>query len=176
MHIIIALISAVAGLIWAINSLERSGFRLSSLNPFHWHRRTQWRKKYQENPLYNLSEPMDLAAVLLIGVAKLEGEISREQKKDILEIFNQEFCLNDEDAGSLFSSSAFLLQNESNFIANIDKVLVKSKGEFSTEQIESTLSLVERVASTDSNTSEIQKKLINSIRDILKPASPTNNK
>ena len=33
MHIVIAAITAVAGLIWALNSLQRSGFNVSALNP-----------------------------------------------------------------------------------------------------------------------------------------------
>lgn len=176
MHIVIGLISALAGLIWAFNSLERSGFRLSSLNPFYWFRRNQWKKQYQENPLYNLTEPMDLASILLIGVAKLEGELSREQKKDILNIFHEEFSLNHEDSSSLFSSSSFLLQNENNFIANIGKVLDKSKQKFSAEQAESTIKLVERIASLESEPSKMQKEFISSVNIILNSNSSANEK
>ena len=34
MHIVIAVITAIAGLFWALNALQRSGFQFSSLNPF----------------------------------------------------------------------------------------------------------------------------------------------
>ena len=49
-HIVIGVLSAVAGLIWAMVALQRSGLDLNALNPFLWHRRSQWKKKYGENP------------------------------------------------------------------------------------------------------------------------------
>lgn len=39
MHIIIGVITAIAGLLWALNRLNESGFNLNSLNPFLWARR-----------------------------------------------------------------------------------------------------------------------------------------
>ena len=162
MHIIIGLITAIAGLIWALNSLERSGFRWSSINPFYWHRRNKWKKQYQESPLYALSEPMEVAAVVMLGVAKLEGEISREQKKEILKIFNSEFNLDEKSSSDLFASTSYLLQSENNFLKNIDKVLARSKDSFSEEQAESTIALAERIAKLDSNISHTQQELLNS--------------
>ena len=38
MHIILSVITALGGLIWAIVALQRSGFDINSLNPFLWHR------------------------------------------------------------------------------------------------------------------------------------------
>ena len=57
---LIALLGAIAGLIWAINSLEKAGL---SLNPFTWWRRFQWRQKHGVKPLYNLRDPAEVAAV-----------------------------------------------------------------------------------------------------------------
>ena len=45
MHIILSVITALGGLIWAIVALQRSGFDINSLNPFLWHRHNQWREK-----------------------------------------------------------------------------------------------------------------------------------
>jgi len=167
MHIIIGLITAVAGLFWALNSLERSGFRLSSLNPFHWHRRTQWKKQYAENPLYSIDNPMESAAAVLIGIAKLEGEISREQKQEILSIFSEEFSLGEEEAKSLFASTSFLLQSETNFIQNIDKIFSQSKGQFSGEQVDSTVSLLKRIAGLDSDVSKQQSEVIDLVSAVF---------
>ena len=36
---LIAAITAIAGLLWALNALQRSGFQFSSLNPFLAYRR-----------------------------------------------------------------------------------------------------------------------------------------
>jgi uncharacterized tellurite resistance protein B-like protein len=175
MHIIIGILTALGGLLWAINSLQRSGFRLSSINPFYWHRRNQWRKKYSENPLYSLENPMEVAAALLLGVAKLEGEISREQKSRILSVFTEKFGLSSNQAQELFSSTAFMLQSENNFVKNIDKVVKPSREKFSKQQVESTLELAKEVASMDSPPTELQVNLINKIAQIFAIQESNNN-
>ena len=101
MHIVISVITALGGLIWALIALQKSGFDVSVLNPFLWHRRSLWRKKYDTKPIYKLSEPVDVAALLLLGVAKCEGEISSEQKQKILSIFAHDLHLGADDANDL---------------------------------------------------------------------------
>lgn len=176
MHILIGIITAVAGLFWALNSLQQSGFRLSSLNPFHWHRRNQWKKQYAQSPLYMLENPMDAAAAILLGIAKLEGEISREQKSEILQIFSNEFNLDASQAQDLFASTSYLLQTEHNFIQNVDKVLSSSCDKFSSEQADSTLELLIRIAKIESDISAEQYELIDSVTKILKPLATQQGK
>ena len=91
MHIVLSIITALAGLAWALSSLQKSGFDIQALNPFLWHRRNAWRKKHDTKPIYKLSEPIDVAAILLLGVAKCEGEVSAEQKNKLVEIFQKDF-------------------------------------------------------------------------------------
>jgi tellurite resistance protein len=176
MHIIIGIITALAGLFWALNSLQQSGFRLSSLNPFHWHRKNQWKKKYAQNPLYMLDNPMDAAAAVLLGIAKLEGEISREHKSEMLEIYSKEFNLDSDKAKDLFASTSYLLQSENNFLKNVDKVLSSSKEKFSSEQADSTLGLLIRIAKIESDISAEQYELIDSVTKILKPLATQQGK
>ena len=45
MHILIAAITAIGGLIWALYRLQNSGFDLNAFNPFYWARRREWEKK-----------------------------------------------------------------------------------------------------------------------------------
>ncbi len=176
MHIIIGLITAVAGLVWAMNSLQQSGFRLSSLNPFHWHRRNQWKKQYAQNPLYNLDNPMEAAAAVLLGIAKLEGEISREQKNEILSIFSTEFKLDQEKAKELFSATSYLLQSENNFIKNVDKVFSVSLDKMSLEQAQSIIELMMKIATFESDLSSEQKQLIDSVTKLLAPKNQSSQK
>ena len=67
MHIVLGVLSAVAGLIWAIVALQRSGFDPASLNPFLWYRRSQWRKK--ERTADSLREIDDLPSPSRLSVA-----------------------------------------------------------------------------------------------------------
>ena len=112
---------------------------------------------------------MEVAASLMLGMAKLEGEISREQKNEILEMFSNEFSLEPNKAKDLFSSTSYLLQSENNFIKNIGKILSPSKDKFSSEQAESTISLITRIAHIDSEISPIQETLLKSVKQTFKP-------
>lgn len=171
MHIVIGIITALASLVWALNNLQRSGFNLSSFNPLHWYRRNQWRKKYQESPLYCLDEPMDAVAAILLGMAKLEGEMSREHKRAILSIFSEEFNLGAEKAKALFASTSYLLQPENNVIKNAGKVLLPSIERFSSSQADSTIALMTRVAKIENDISTEQHQLISAVKKILVSAN-----
>jgi uncharacterized tellurite resistance protein B-like protein len=176
MHIIIGIITALAGLLWALNSVQRSGFDLNSLNPLFWYRRRQWNKRYGQNPLYTIDAPLEVAAVLLLGIAKLEGDISKEHKLAILKIFSNEFGLGADDASELFASSSFLLQKELDLVKNVGKVLHNSIDKFTPVQIKSTLELMQTIASIESAATKEQQKLIQSVEEILSPPRKENSK
>ena len=105
MHIVIAVITALAGLIWALNALQRGGFDFNSLNPFLAYRRWQWRSTYGGKAIYKLERPMDVAAVLLLGVAKADGEITSDQKRLLLEMFQSEFNISRDEESDLLLAS-----------------------------------------------------------------------
>jgi hypothetical protein len=70
MHIFIGLLTAVAGLFWAINAMKQSG-AWDSLNPFLWKRSRHWQTKYHSNPLYNITKPLEAAGLLMLGCCAL---------------------------------------------------------------------------------------------------------
>jgi hypothetical protein len=160
MHIVLAVLSAVGGLIWALVALQRSGFNPDSLNPFLWLRRSRWRKQYGTHPLHRLADPMDVAAVLILGAAKCEGEISAEQKRAIQQIFVQEFKLDENTAADLLLASAHLIRDEVYLVDRLEKILDCSSKTFSPEQAGSMLSLMTRVATLESACNSEQRKLI----------------
>ena len=160
MHIVIGLITAIGGLIWALVALQRAGISLASLDPFAWYRRMQWQKKYADKPLYCLNEPVDVAAVLLLGVAKCEGEISAEQKRELLRIYETELKLSADEAADLLVASSHLTRNEVYLVDNLPRILERSKDRFSGAQVQSLLSLMERVAGLEGPANEEQRKLI----------------
>lgn len=160
MHIVLGVLSGVAGLIWAMVALQRSGFNPATLNPFLWYRRSQWRKRYGTHPLYTLEEPMDVAAVLILGTAKCEGEISAEQKHAILQIFSTEFKLNGDDAADLLLASSHLIRNEVYLLDRLEHILERSSKRFNPEQAGSLLSLMTRTGTLESELNEEQHKLI----------------
>ena len=160
MHVVIGILTALAGLIWALVALQRAGINLNSFNPFLWHRRRQWQKLYAEKPLYTLDKPLDVTAMLLLGVAKCEGEISAEQKAALLDIFQREFHLGPDEAADLLLASAHLIRNEIYLVDNLDKILQSSNERFTDAQIASLTALMQRVARLEGAPNQEQERLV----------------
>ncbi len=161
MHIIIAVITALAGLIWALNSLQRSGFNLNALNPFLAYRRWQWRRTYGGRPIYKLDRPIDVAAVLLLGIAKADGAITSDQKKTLLEMFQSEFDISRDEASDLLLASSHLIRDEIYIVDHLDKILERSAERFEPEAVASLLAMMRRLAAMDGSINSEQEKLIN---------------
>jgi hypothetical protein len=160
MHIVLGVLSAVAGLVWALVALQRSGFDPASLNPFLWYRRAQWRKRYGTRPIFNLDDPMDVAAVLILGTAKCEGEISTEQKRAVQSIFETEFNLDRDTAADLLLASSHLIRDEIYLVDSLDKILEKSSRRFTAAQARSLLAMMQQVGTIESGLNEEQRKLV----------------
>jgi uncharacterized tellurite resistance protein B-like protein len=157
---IIAAITALAGLLWALNSLQRSGFQFSSLNPFLAYRRWQWRKTYGGRPIYKLDRPMDVAAVLLLGIAKADGDITSDQKRELQSLFQSEFELSRDQAADLLLASSHLIRDEIYIVDHLDKILERSAERFEASAIGSLLGMMRKIALLDGSINGEQQKLI----------------
>ena len=160
MHIVLAAITALAGLLWALNSLQRSGFSFSSLNPFLAYRRWQWRKTYGGRPIYKLERPMEVAAVLLLGVAKADGDITSDQKRELQALFQSEFDLSRDEAADLLLASSYLIRDEIYIVDHLDKILERSSQRFEPAAVGSLLGMMRRIAVLDGPINAEQQKLI----------------
>ena len=65
---------------------------------------------------------MDVAAVLILGTVKCEGEISAEQKRAIKAIFEQYFKLDGDAAADLLLASAHLIRDEIYLVDKLDRI------------------------------------------------------
>ncbi|NRB80088.1 MAG: phenylacetic acid degradation protein [Saccharospirillaceae bacterium] len=167
MHIIIGIITAIASLAWALNSLQRSGFSISSLNPFNFMRKRRWQKKFATKPLYQLTHPMDAASVILIGTIKQEGDISKQQKEKIINIFEQEFKMSKNEATSLFVGSIHLIKDEIDFVVCIKNILLPCKNAFSSSQTDSFIQLLGQVSKIEGDILPIQQQIIDEVKRAL---------
>jgi len=149
MHIIIAVITAIAGLIWALNSLQRSGFDLNSLNPFYWMRRKRWAEK-QINPLYAVDTPRELVALLMFAVQRQSGDPTEEQKANMLGLFQSELKFDAKSAGEMYLLASHLLSTDLNYMHKVPELTAPGFQTISQEQLSSVYGLVERVATFSS--------------------------
>lgn len=154
-----------------LSRLADAGIDLGGLNPFLWRRRRAWRQKFEANPLFGLEQPMDVAAVLAVGVAKADGDMSTQQKQTLLERFQQTFNIDARTAEDLLSSSAHLAGDGRILRDQVHDVVARSKEQFTDSQIDSTLSLLEEIAAVE-GASDRQREMISNVDDSLR-SQPT---
>jgi len=150
-----------------VNSLQNSGFDLNSLNPFAWARRRKWEKLYGTKAIHNLARPIEAAAILIVGLVREEGEISKEQKETIVTIFEEEFALTRQQSIDVFGSSVFMLKDEINFDQSVKKVLEPCKTKFTSQQTESLITILERISTLEGSPTDSQLRIKEVVRQEL---------
>lgn len=165
MHIAIAFISSVVALLWALYRLEEMGFSLGGLNPFHWRRRRAWRKKYEADPIYALEDPMEVAAAIVVAIARLDGDISAGQKAAAIAEFSKAFSLDSKAALQLFGAASHVLGQPQVIDKQIAGLLERHRNLFTAEQIESLLAMMSAVASADGALSTEQTRFLEEFRN-----------
>lgn len=162
MHIIIGLITAIAGLAWALNSLQNAGVNLNAFNPFFWMRRRKWERKLGTKPMHALTDSMDVAALLVVAVAKEHGDITRESKLEILTMFEREFGVKRNKAIEMYSSSTYLMQDALNISEEVRHIIKPSKENFTSNHIAKLIKLLNEAASLEGIT-DGQRAIIKSV-------------
>ena len=166
MHVLIAFLTALASVLYA---LDRLGVDIGWLNPWSWGRRRKWRKLYGGNPAFSIEKPLEAAALLITAAAKIDGDISLEEKSELLRIFQDDLKQNPSQSASLLGSSTFLLGSGNEVFQRPQDVLAPSLKKFSSEQRASLLELLRRIASVGGSPSEVQLRFISGIEALLSP-------
>ena len=168
MRIILGLLTTLVTILYL---LDRMGIDLGGLNPFYWRRRRAWAAQYEGDPVYSVEEPMLAAALLVAGVAKLDGDLSAEQKSRIRSSFESVFSLDTNAAGELLGSAAHLLGGPQVIDTQLDGVSEKHKQRFSADQAESIIQMIDEVVATDGEPTPKQRDYIARIRSLYSPST-----
>lgn len=161
MHIILGLLTAIVTILYL---LDRMGIDLGGMNPFYWRRRRAWAKKYEGDPIYAVEDPIEVAALLVLGAARIDGDLSAEQKRVAQEQFQNEFSMDPREATQLLASAAHLLGAPQVIDTQLEGVTEKNKGRFSREQAESMLQMMVKVASADGDPTQRQTDYLDSVK------------
>ncbi|WP_049722967.1 hypothetical protein [Gilvimarinus polysaccharolyticus] len=163
MHILIAIITAVGGLVWALVRLQNSGIDLSSFNPFFWARRRSWEKKHGTKPIHTIDDPMEAASVLVVAMAELKAPLTKEAKNSVLNSFVDEFKIDAKTATEMYTSSAYLLADVVNIAAEVKHILALTLSEFQERHIASLSSMLNLAATVEGSPSDEQQSLLKAV-------------
>lgn len=164
MHIIIGFLGSLVTIFYL---LDRLGVDIGGLNPFYWYRRHAFAKKFGADPVFSIEDPLQIASLLVIGVAKLDGDLTAEQKHIAQGQFEASFSMDSQASSELFGSAAHLLAAPQLLETQLQKLASKNKDRFSRDQAESMLEMMARVAAAGGKPSEKQSRFIESVRSQL---------
>lgn len=160
MHIILGVLGAIVTILILINRLSDNGVDIGWLNPFAWKRRREWAKKYHANPAYSIRSPLEVTGLLMVALAKSEGDMSSNQKQEIKSKFQEVFHLTEEKAANLITSSVFLLKDDVSVVKNMGKLLEPSIDSFTEEQASSAYELITHISNFDGKPNVLQQEII----------------
>jgi len=161
MHIVLGLIGSIISILYL---LDRLGVDIGWLNLRYWRHRRGWAKKYEGDPIYAIDDPIQIAAVLIVGTAKLEGDLSAEQKSAILGQFEEKFSLDARAASELFGSAAHLLGAPQIIGTQLDGLSNRNTNTFKTDQAQSIIEMIEQMAAVGGTMSIAQREFVDILR------------
>lgn len=167
MHIVLGVLTSLVSILYL---LDRMGIDLGGLNPFYWRRRRAWARQYHGDPIYSIEDPVHVAAILIVGAAKLDGDLTAESKKAALHQFKSKFSLETAGASELLGSAAHLLGSPQIIDTQLKGVIDCNQDRFSREQAESMIEMMVEVAAADGELSPKQSEFIESLRTRFVPA------
>ena len=130
------------------------------LNPFLWQRRRRWKQQHDANPGYKTHTPLEATALLMTAVAKADGDMSAEEKAELLRLFSEEFYMSEKQTAGLLISSSYLLGKGDEVRDNLKQVVAPSLQKFTADQARSALDLLQRVSRIAGPAGELQEQLI----------------
>ncbi len=169
MHIVIGFLTTLATLLYV---LDRLGIDLGWFNPWAWRRRRAWIKQSTGNPAFCLDKPIDAVALIATAAAKIDGDLSLEEKNTLKSIFQSTFNLSEQSAAHLLGSSVYLLGSGEAVFQAPDKVLKRSLENFSDAQRQSSADLLSRVINLGDGPSALQKEFMQKVEPLLTPNTP----
>ncbi|MFO1369187.1 MAG: TerB family tellurite resistance protein [Marinagarivorans sp.] len=172
MHIIIAFLTALVTLLYA---LERLGVDLGWLNPWAWRRRRAWLKRSTANPVFSLDKPIDAAALIVTAAAKIDGDISIQEKEELKRIFVSAFNLPEKAATQLLGASVFLLGSGEDVFNSPDRVLRNTIDKFTDEQKNSVLDILQKVVAIGGSPSAMQTEFVSKVQAAMFPNNDKRN-
>lgn len=166
MHIIIAFLGSLLTIFYL---LDRLGIDVGGLNPFYLYRRYAFAKKYGADPIFSVEDPMHIASLIVIGSAKLGGDLTAEQKRMAQDLFEREFSLDKKEASQLFGSAAHLLAAPALLQSQLEKLVGRNKTTFSSEQADSLVAMAQAVSSADGAGTDEQRAFLALLSQELTP-------
>jgi len=172
MHIIIALLTAIAGAFLAFKYfMDAANEGREAVQDVRGaFRRGKWSRRIDKRLVENLSDPREAAAMLLYQIANYDGAVTEPQKSKIVSVMREIFEADEETSEGLYAFSRMAV-GEINDAANSLKKILRSISEVCTdEEKASVITMMRDVGEVEGSLNDMQLRLIDETRRILLPS------
>lgn len=166
MQIVVSILGGILIVYLFFNGLAELGIVTAGMNPILRYRRKKWKER-SRNPIYNIENPMEMAALLMIAAARGDAGLNTESRQEILRLFESEFRLSRKHASELFIASDYLHGDGTELRNNLKQVMQKSLCNFTPDQAASAVSMIGRIADIDKAWNPTKKQLVEKIKESL---------
>jgi uncharacterized tellurite resistance protein B-like protein len=161
MQMLLSLLGTIVTIVVLYKRLSDSGIDVSWLNPFSSSNGS--RNNGQGNRIFALSDPLEVAALLATTTAKMDGDLSSQEKAILLQLFQSEFRKNEQQASDLLISSVYLFADGSEAIAMPDKIMLTSLHSFSPEKAQSVMRILNSISQVDNNNQAAKQAYVDKV-------------
>lgn len=169
MHIIIALLGALAAAFWAftyfVNAADRSREAIGDVKGVI--RRGKWNRRIDARLIENLSDPREAAAVLIYQIAAYDGAVTDRQHDQIIADMRDAFEADDETAEGLYAFARMAVGQINDAGNSVRKILRPVVDVCTVEEKSQLIGLLDRTAEIEGPPSDMQRRLIAEARRVL---------
>lgn len=171
MHIIIAIIGALAGLFWAFTHFMGAarGGKDAVDEVRGAIRRGQWSRRIDKRLIENLSDPREAAAILLVQTASYDGQLTEKQRLQIVNDMQDMFDIDPETAEGMFSFARMALGEITDAANSLRKIARPIIDICSDTEKKSLLTVMNKTAETEGTPNDQQAHFIQLTQRLLFP-------
>ena len=172
MHIIIAVLGALAAALWAFTHFmgaAREG-REAIGEVKGVIRRGKWNRRVDQRLIENLSDPREAAAILIYQLAAYDGAVTDRQKAQMIDDMRREFQADDETAEGLFAFARMAVGEINDAGNSVRKILAPVNSVCTPDEKASLIELLDRTAEIEGEPTDMQRRLIAEARRVLSDA------
>ncbi len=172
MHIILAILGALAAAFWAFTYFVNAGNegREAVRDARGVIRRGKWNRRVDKRLIENLADPREAAAVLLYQMAAYDGHVTDRQYKAIVAEMREAFEADEETAESLYAFGRMAVGEINDAGNNMHKILRPVTEVCTDTEKNQLVELLERTAEIEGPPTDMQRRLILEARRLLLPA------
>jgi len=169
MHILIAILGAVAAAFWAFTyfvGAAREG-REAIRDAHGAIRGAKWSRKVGQRMIESLTDPREAAAVLLFQIAAYDGAVTDRQRAAIVDDMKSAFGADSETAEGLFAFARAAIGQINDAANNLKKITRPIMDACTDEERRQLIDLMLKAAEIEGPPSDVQHRLIAETRRLL---------